>query len=124
VAREQGQQIQADHAQQQQLSRLRYEAELAQRQFKRVDPENRLVAAELEQRWEAALRALKQAEELHASNAPQRCWRHLRPNCRRSLGRSVNICHSYRARAGVTSRIRRPCSHSDRQSGAAAQRTR
>jgi DNA invertase Pin-like site-specific DNA recombinase len=66
VAREQGQHLQVDHAQQQQLTRLRYEAELAQRQFNRVDPDNRLVAAELEQRWEAALRALKQAEERYA----------------------------------------------------------
>ncbi len=46
----------------QQLERLRYQAALAQRQFERVDPANRLVAAELEQRWEAALHDLKQAE--------------------------------------------------------------
>jgi len=47
----------------QQVERLRYQAALAQRQFNRVDPDNRLVAAELEARWEAALRDLKQAEE-------------------------------------------------------------
>lgn len=47
---------------QQQLDRLRYQAALAQRQYNRVDPDNRLVAAELERRWEEALRALKQAE--------------------------------------------------------------
>ncbi|MDT8405567.1 recombinase family protein [Sulfuriflexus sp.] len=52
-----------DQAHQQQLARLRYEAELAQRQYNRVDPDNRLVAAELERRWEAALRALKEAED-------------------------------------------------------------
>jgi DNA invertase Pin-like site-specific DNA recombinase len=50
-------------AQRQQLDRLRYEATLAERQFLRVDPDNRLVAAELEQRWEGALRALNDAEE-------------------------------------------------------------
>lgn len=50
-------------AQQQQLERLRYQAALAQRQFSRVDPDNRLVAVELERRWETALRALKRAEE-------------------------------------------------------------
>ena len=55
-----------DHAQQQQLERLRYQAALAQRQFNRVDPDNRLVAAELEKRWEAALSELKQAEEAEA----------------------------------------------------------
>jgi len=52
-----------EHAQEQQLKRLRYEAALAQRQYDQVDPDNRLVAAELERRWEAALAALKQAEE-------------------------------------------------------------
>jgi DNA invertase Pin-like site-specific DNA recombinase len=46
-----------------QLDRLRYQARLAERQFTRADPENRLVAAELERRWEAALRELQQAED-------------------------------------------------------------
>lgn len=41
---------------------MRYQAALAERQFNRVDPDNRLVAAELEQRWEGALRELQQAE--------------------------------------------------------------
>src|SRR5215510_4195197 len=54
---------QARQARQQQIERLRYQASLAQRQFARVDPDNRLVASELEARWEAALRELKQAEE-------------------------------------------------------------
>lgn len=49
-------------AQQQQLQRLRYQAQLAERQFHQADPDNRLVAAELEKRWEAALRELKEAE--------------------------------------------------------------
>lgn len=57
---------QANRAQQQQLERLRYQAALAQRQFSRVDPDNRLVAVELERRWEAALQALKRAEETYA----------------------------------------------------------
>ena len=46
-----------------QLERLRYEARVAEKQYHLVDPENRLVAAELERRWEEALRALRQAEE-------------------------------------------------------------
>ncbi len=50
-------------ARQQQLERLRYQARLAERQFNQADPDNRLVAAELERRWEAALRELRQAEE-------------------------------------------------------------
>jgi hypothetical protein len=57
---------QAEQARQQQIERLRYQAALAQRQFNRVDPDNRLVAAELERRWETALRELKQAEETAA----------------------------------------------------------
>ena len=59
-------------AQRQQIERLRYEAALAGRQFNRVDPDNRLVAAELERRWEVALRALKQAEEAYARQQQER----------------------------------------------------
>jgi DNA invertase Pin-like site-specific DNA recombinase len=54
---------QAGQAHEQQLERLRYQAALAQRQYYKVDPDNRLVAAELERRWEAALAALKAAED-------------------------------------------------------------
>src|SRR6266699_3448118 len=57
------------HAHQQHIERLHYEAALAQRQFTRVDPDNRLVAAELEKRWEAALAELKRAEEAQATRA-------------------------------------------------------
>jgi hypothetical protein len=46
-----------------QLERKRYAAALAERQFNRVDPDNRLVAAELERRWEAALSEARAAEE-------------------------------------------------------------
>ena len=53
---------QVERAHRHHLERLRYQAALAERQFNRVDPDNRLVAAELEARWEAALAALKQAE--------------------------------------------------------------
>jgi DNA invertase Pin-like site-specific DNA recombinase len=51
-------------AQQQQIDRLRYQAHLAERQFNRADPDNRLVAAELERRWETALRELRTTEEI------------------------------------------------------------
>jgi hypothetical protein len=51
-----------ERAQAQQVERLRYRVSLAERQFEKVDPENRLVAAELEHRWEEALRDLRQAE--------------------------------------------------------------
>ena len=51
-----------ERAEAQQVERLRYQALLAERQFNRVDPDNRLVASELEHRWEVALRDLRQAE--------------------------------------------------------------
>jgi hypothetical protein len=57
------QRVQLRRARDLQLERLRYEARLAEKQYRLVDPENRLVAAELERRWEEALRALPQAEE-------------------------------------------------------------
>ncbi len=40
----------------QRLERARYETELARRRYERVDPDNRLVAASLEQDWENSLR--------------------------------------------------------------------
>jgi hypothetical protein len=53
----------------QQLERRRYEAALAERQFNRVDPDNRLVASELERRWESALKEVRAAEEALARAA-------------------------------------------------------
>lgn len=46
-----------------QVTRAEYEARLAQRQYLAADPDNRLVAGELERRWELALRALAEARE-------------------------------------------------------------
>jgi hypothetical protein len=48
---------------QQQLERAGYEAERAARQYHAVEPENRLVARELERRWEAALQVQRQVQE-------------------------------------------------------------
>jgi DNA invertase Pin-like site-specific DNA recombinase len=64
---------QVQQAQRQQIERLRYQAQLAERQYNQADPDNRLVAAELERRWEAALRDLKDAEERfrHQQQQPQ-----------------------------------------------------
>ena len=56
-----------EHARRQQLTRPHYQAELARRRFERADPDNRLVAAELERRWEVALRELlRRAQESEA----------------------------------------------------------
>jgi DNA invertase Pin-like site-specific DNA recombinase len=53
---------QIERARAQQVERVRYQAALAERQFLKVDPDNRLVASELERRWESALRELREAE--------------------------------------------------------------
>lgn len=50
------------------LKRLRYEAQLAGNRYNQVDPHNRLVADELEKRWEYALVMLKEAEDGHSEN--------------------------------------------------------
>ena len=66
--RQQAEQLEAAHRQQ--LERLRYEAALCERQFRRVDPDNRLVAAALERRWEVALGELQTAEATYAQRVP------------------------------------------------------
>jgi len=45
------------------IERLRYEADLARRRYLQVDPDNRLVADELEREWNEKLRAHKAAVE-------------------------------------------------------------
>jgi DNA invertase Pin-like site-specific DNA recombinase len=49
-----------------QLEQARYEARLAQRQYDAVDPANRLVAAELERRWNQKLERVAQLERAYA----------------------------------------------------------
>jgi hypothetical protein len=53
----------SDRLRKQHVERARYEAELAQRRYMRVDPENRLVADTLEADWNQKLRALAEAQE-------------------------------------------------------------
>ena len=45
------------------LERARYEAQRAKRQYDAVEPENRLVAAELERRWNGALNQQRELEQ-------------------------------------------------------------
>ena len=52
----------ADHLRARQVERAQYEADLARQRYLRVDPNNRLVADELEADWNATLRALAQAQ--------------------------------------------------------------
>jgi len=48
----------------QSVERAMYNADLARRRYEEVDPSNRLVAAELERRWESQLQMQRQAEEV------------------------------------------------------------
>jgi excisionase family DNA binding protein len=54
------------------LERARYEAERAERRYRAVEPENRLVARGLEAEWEKRLRELEQAEAELARREAQR----------------------------------------------------
>jgi hypothetical protein len=61
------QELEANHAERcrqwdLQLQQADYEVELARRRYEAIDPENRLVAAELEARWEEALRHREQLQ--------------------------------------------------------------
>jgi hypothetical protein len=55
----------ADRLRLQHVERARYEADLAQRRFLKVDPDNRLVADALEADWNGKLRALAVAQETY-----------------------------------------------------------
>ena len=55
----------ADRLRRQHVERARYEADLAQRRFLKVDPDNRLVADSLEADWNGKLRALAATQEAY-----------------------------------------------------------
>lgn len=63
LAAQQVERAQLDRQWQEQRKRAAYEAQLAQRQYDAVDPDNRLVAGELERRWEEKLRQWQETEE-------------------------------------------------------------
>jgi DNA invertase Pin-like site-specific DNA recombinase len=67
-----------------QLERKRYAAALAERQFNRVDPDNRLVADELERRWEAALKEVRAAQEALVRQAASQ------PAPQMAIGKALN----------------------------------
>jgi hypothetical protein len=59
----------ADRLRRQHVERARYDADLARRRYLRVDPDNRLVAAELEALWNQALHAATDAQEVYQRHA-------------------------------------------------------
>jgi hypothetical protein len=61
------------------LEAARYAAQRAQRQYDVTDPENRLVAGELEQRWNRALEHVEELETRIASHAAGRAPAHPAP---------------------------------------------
>jgi DNA invertase Pin-like site-specific DNA recombinase len=59
----------ADRLRANQVERVRYDADLARRRYMKVDPENRLVADELEAEWNRKLRELEQAQQAYEDRA-------------------------------------------------------
>jgi DNA invertase Pin-like site-specific DNA recombinase len=57
-----------------QVEQARYEARLAQRRYDAIDPENRLVAAELERRWNEKLERVAGLEKSYARIERQAPW--------------------------------------------------
>lgn len=57
-----------------QLQQARYEARLAQRRYEAIDPENRLVAAELERHWNEKLERVAEREQTYARIERQAPW--------------------------------------------------
>jgi DNA invertase Pin-like site-specific DNA recombinase len=57
---------QVDHQWQRQIERAQYEADLARRRYKAVDPDNRLVARSLERDWNEKLTEVEQLEREHS----------------------------------------------------------
>jgi hypothetical protein len=76
-----------------QIERLRYEADRAERRYRTVEPENRLVARTLESQWESCLSKLKDAEKEFEHKQKQRPGR-LTPDQRtriRNLGEDLKL---------------------------------
>lgn len=85
LARQQQERAQVERYWIQQVQRATYAADLGRRRYEAVDPDNRLVAAELERRWEAALVALRQTEDAAARTRQQELPPGLDPEVRRQL---------------------------------------
>jgi DNA invertase Pin-like site-specific DNA recombinase len=73
VAREVERQVdEVDSQWQLQIERARYEARLAERRYKAVDPDNRVVARTLESQWESCLRRVEELEHSHQKARQQK----------------------------------------------------
>ncbi len=82
---------------QKQLERAQYEVDRAERQYQTVEPENRLVARTLEQRWEEALRQqreLQEEYERHMRDEPAQLNDHERSRIRALAGDMPALWHA------------------------------
>jgi hypothetical protein len=83
------------------LQQARYEANLAERRYAACDPDNRLIAAQLEKNWEIALRRVRNLEERRP--AAKKAEIAVDPNAFANL--AENLAEAWNA-PGVTMRAR------------------
>jgi excisionase family DNA binding protein len=83
------------------LQQARYEARLAERRYAVCDPDNRLIAAQLEKNWEQALRRVKELEKRQLAEQP--CAIEVAPDAFADL--AGNLSAAWNA-PGVTMRAR------------------
>ncbi len=83
------------------MQQARYEASLAERRYAACDPENRLIAAQLEKNWEAALRRVRDLEARHPGDKQPDL--EVDPNAFANL--AANLAAAWNA-PGVTMRAR------------------
>ena len=89
-----------------QLEQARYEARLAQRQYDAVDPDHRLVASELERRWNEKLERVSHLEQAYVQAEQEAQW-NITPEERQAIQKlSQNLPLLWRA-ATTTNRERK-----------------
>lgn len=86
--------------------RAQYEADLAQRRYLKVDPDNRLVATVLEAEWNAKLQALAAARE-HADHQRHQDQAHLADHEHQTLSAGIESFARFWTHAAVTTRERK-----------------
>ena len=85
LSQQENERIRLDKYHQQQIKQAQYQAHLARRRYEQVDPENRLVAAALEQQWEDGLRELRKVQEAYERFAHQVVKPSITPEMREKL---------------------------------------
>jgi len=80
LAKQRSHQLEQRKHLEQEVVRLQYAAARAERQYDCVDPENRLIAATLEKKWEAAMAELEQSKATLATFATEPCQEEKIPN--------------------------------------------